>query len=272
MKRTQLVLGALLLVQLVLILVFRSPFAGAAPAVSAQPLLPALDTLVPARVEIEGKEGVKLDLRKQGEGWALADPAGFPADGKKVDELIGKLKGLRVRRPVVTSAKYHEQFKVAEAQPEARLRMFAAGEDAAKVDLLVGESANFRTTHVRRAGEDAVYEVQGLAAYDLPAKPGDWVNKELVEIPAEQVTALSVTNAKGTFELVKDSGGWKVVSPAKLSGRRLDAAKVDTLVRSAASIRLTDPAGKVDAAAQGFEPAAATVRVRWQPPAPPPPA
>ena len=162
MNRTQLMLGGLLLVQLVLILIFHSPFSDATTT-QPRPLIPELAALTPRQLEIQGPDDPRLMLVKRGEEWQVDDLGGFPADSQKVETMIEELEMLEVRRPVVSSGRYHSAFKVDGDENEARIRLWEDASGDPVVDLIVGSAPNFRSSHVRRADEDNVYEVRGLS-------------------------------------------------------------------------------------------------------------
>jgi hypothetical protein len=263
--RRHLILGVTLVAQLALILIFRSPFGAASVRQEARPLLPALETAKPTKLEIDGAGAQKITLEKSGDAWGVDELGGFPVDGKKVDDLLSSLKGLRVRRPIVESSRYHEQFKVSDKTHEGRVKLWAEGQADPAVDLLLGSSPDYRTLNVRVAGADPVYEVRGLASYDVRADAGAWIKKEVLEgVQESDITELQVQNAKGAFGVRKQSGAWVVTSPEKMKGRTLNADKAAALVRAVAGLRLSDGAGKVDDTGQGFAPAAATVWVKWE--------
>jgi hypothetical protein len=264
MSRTQLYLTGLLLVQVVLIVVFRSPFAGASAAYESRALLPVLDAITPSQIEIVGADDESIKLVRQDGEWGVDDLGGFPADGQKIDELLGNLQDVRVRRPVVSSQRYHASFKVAEEDKEARIRLWDETGGEPDVDVFVGSSPNFRTSHVRLAEEDAVYEARGLSPYDIRPAKGSWIERQLVDADASRVVGVILTNESGSFELVKRDGAWSVSAPEDETGVELDQTKVDSFVRSAASIRLSDGTGPVEDAAHGFSAPAATLVLRWQ--------
>jgi len=265
MNRTQLMLGGLLLVQVLLILIFHSPFSGATSGVESRPLLGVLAAVTPSQLEIRGSDDDVLTLVKQGGEWRVDELGGFPADGQKVDDLLEDLQQLTVRRPVVKSGRYHAAFKVTENEYEARVRLWEESADEPEVDLIVGSSPNFRSSHVRLAGEDAVYEVRGLSPYDLRPDSSTWIDKNLVETDETRVIGLTLTNESGSFELEKQEGVWKVLSPAASAGKELDAEKADALIRAASSIRLSDGAGPEDDTAHGLGRPAATLVLRLGP-------
>jgi hypothetical protein len=263
MSRTQLALGGALVLQLLLILVFRSPFAGATGTVEPRSLLASLQEIDAVRIVLGGSDEEPITLEKSGESWGVTGLGGFPADGEKIASLLRDLEGITVRRPVVTSKRYHETFKVTDEENEGRVRIWSGSEDDPDVDLIVGDAPNYRTTHVRLAGESDVYEARGLTAYDIRSATTNWIVKDLVDVSEEQVVGLLVNNGSGTYELEKRDGAWTVVAPADTTERQIDSRKVENLVRSMTTLRLADAVGPREPEAQGLASPAATVVLRW---------
>jgi hypothetical protein len=258
MNRTQITLAGLLAAQLLLIVLVRSPFSSASAPTETHPLLPDLAELTAARVELLGDEDRKVTLVREGDDWSIEELDGFPADASKVDELIDSLRELKVRRPVVTGSGYHGSFKVKDDDNEGRVKVWGEGDDKARADLILGSSPNYRAVNVRRAGEDPVYEVREFATYDVSADTGRWIQKSLLDVPADDVTGLTVSNAAGTVELVREDGTWRAAG----LDDALDADAVDDLVRAASSVQLANGIGARDDAAQGFD-GGVTVTLRW---------
>jgi hypothetical protein len=265
MTRTQRNLGILLLVQLALILLIRQPFSSASRPTEAHALLPDLEAFTATRVELAGKDDAALTLVKRGDDWTVEEAGGFPADGTKVTDLIDSLREIEVRRPVVSSSRYHEGFKVADDENEARVKLFDESSGDPRVDLILGTSPNYRLAHVRLAGENEVYEARGIAPYDVRAEASTWTMKELLDVAEDQLVGLTVDNAQGSFELERIDGAWKVAAPQARAGAVLDTDKVDALLGAARTIRLADPVGAVDETSHGFADASATVTLRWNP-------
>jgi len=261
MSRTQTTLAGLLVVQVALILLVRSPFSGGSSAAETRPLLPMLEVLTPTQIELLGDEQRRVSLIKDAQGWKLDGLGGFPADNEKVDELIDDLRALQVRRPVVTSSRYHRTFKVADDENGGRVRLWDNPAEDPDVELIVGSSSNYRAVHVRLGGDSKVYEVRDLAAYDMRADAEAWIEKDLVDVPEGELVGLSIVNKNGSFELVRQDDQWR----ASGSEQALDTDEVDSLVRSASSIQLAKPVGPKDATVHGFAEAAATVTLRYRP-------
>jgi hypothetical protein len=266
MNRTQTILVGLLLLQLVLILIFRSPMAGAGPQSESRALLPELEAFTASKIEFLGADGKTAVLTRNEDGWVSEELDGFPADATKIDELLDKLGEIKVRRPVVASTRYHKAFKVTEDDYESRVRVWDDAADEPRIDLIVGTSPNYRSVHVRRLGEDQVYEIRGLASYELRADAASWIDKMLVDVPENAVSGLILSNAQGSFELARnEQAGWVLRSPERLQDSPIDAEKVESLLGTAASIRIADTAGPVEDEAAVAAEAVATLTLRLMP-------
>lgn len=259
MKRTQTVLAALLGFQVLLIFLFRGVLAESMGPVESRTLLPGLESFSPAKIDIQGPEGKQVTLVHEGERWGLEQAGGYPADEKKVEDFLSKLQKVKVRQPVVTSSRYHEALKVSQDQFERHVRIWEKASEDAKLGFFLGSSPNYRIIHVRLEGDDRVYEVAGLGAWDANDSLNSWADLQLVDVQTDRITKFSLQNPEGAFEIEKDSkGNWSLVG----SKQKLDKTKVDSLVRSAATLRAGEPAGVLDRGAQGFANPAATVVLR----------
>jgi len=251
MGSTQRLLAGLLVVQVALIGVIRWVSSSGHSVAGEHPLLPSLASTTPRKLEIDdGKSTVVL--KRESGSWTLGQPKGYPTAPGKVEKLVQDLGHLSVGRPVVTNRLNHAALKVAANDYERRVRIWEKPAGQPIAELFVGTSPGFGVSHVRLGGKDAVYEANGLNAYDLATDAGSWVERSMVPIAWEAVGGLSVTNRKGSFELEKSGRKWNVKSPAPPPAG-LDAEKVDALGRSLCALSLDQPVGPVDDPAQGFD-------------------
>ena len=257
MDSTQRLLAGLLVVQVALIGVIRWASSSGHSAAGEHPLLPALASTTPRKLEIDdGKNSVALE-RESG-SWTLAEPKGYPIAAGRVEKLVQDLGHLSVSRPVVTNRLNHAALKVAANDYERRVRIWEKPQGQPIADVFVGTSPGFGVSHVRLGGKDPVYEGNGLNAYDLATDAGSWVERGMVPIAWEAVGGLSVTNRKGSFQLEKSGGRWSARSPTTGTAD-LDPEKVDALGRALCALSLDEPVGPVDEQAQGLNDPEATI-------------
>ena len=265
MDRTQRLLAGLLAVQLVLLGLLRFVFSPGHAVAKEQALLPALASMTPGKLEIDDGTGASVTFERAGGAWTLENPKGYPTAAGKVEKLIEDVEHLSAGRPVVSNRSHHAALKVADDQFERRIRIWEKPGGKPSAEVIVGTSPRLQVSHVRLGGKDPVYEASGLSAYDLPAEAGSWIERNLVPLAAEAVAGVGLTNRKGSFDLEKTGGTWKVRSPASRSRAALDAQKVEDLVRALCGVSLEAPAGPVDERAQGLGAAEATVTLRPAP-------
>jgi hypothetical protein len=247
MSRTQWILAVLLGSQALLLLLVASPWSSGSGSAPAAALLPELQSFVPARIEISGGEE-KLALARDEGTWRIEQAGGYPVDETKIEALLDKLEKAEVRRPVVRSSRYHEALRVTPEEHERDLRIWDGESGDPRVELFVGSSPNYGVNHVRRADRDEVYEVEGLSPWDMRPEASSWLETRLVDVEPDRVRSLALTNAHGTFELARGEGGrWSLASGGS-PGAELDDSSVETFVRSIGSLRLSEPAGRADAA------------------------
>ena len=267
MTRNQRLLGGLLTVQLLVLLVLARPWAGRAAAAD-RPLLPALGSVTPERLEIDDGQGGSVSLERAGGSWTLANPKGYPVSAGRVEKLVQDLERVTVGRPIATSPAHHAALKVADTEFERHVRLWSGAGATPDADVFLGTPAGPAGIHVRAGGKSAVYEASGLNAYDLPADAASWIERALVPVPPTEVTGLAVTNRQGAFTLEKRAGIWKVTSPAARAGATLDSTKVVALLGTLGALTISEPVGTLDELAQGFATPEAVIRLDQAPGAP----
>ena len=259
MNRTQRLLAGVLAAQILLLALLYFTFPASRAAAKEQPLVPALASMTPQRLEIGDGTGATIALDREGGAWTLESPQGYPATASKVEKLIQDIEHLSAGRPVVTNRRNHAALKVADGEFERRIRIWEKAGGKPSAELFLGTSPRFQTSHVRLGGTDPVYEASGLSAYDVPADLGSWVERNLVPVAADSVLGVGISNRKGSFELAKKDGHWSVRTPAARARAALDQQKVEALVRTLCGMSLESPAGPESEAAYGLSAPEATI-------------
>lgn len=264
MTRHQRILAVVLVAQLALILLVRSPLARHESASEQRAaLFGELAEFDATRIELSDGDGSKLELARGDEGWSILGDAAFPADEEKIGDLIEQLSELRARRPVVSSARYHAKFEVTDDAPAGRIRIWGTADDAPAIDLLLGSSPTFQVTHARRGDDDAVFEIVGLQPYDVRPQASAWIDKQLVDVSLDRVDALRIERPAGRLELRRDGEDWVLLTADDAQPLPIDPLLAGELIAEAAAIRLSDTAGP-RTAAHGLEQPAARVTIEYR--------
>lgn len=172
---------------------------------------------------------VTTTVEKNGEGWLVNK---LPANNAKVSNLLESLGKLTVQYPVVNSSSGRERYEVADQKFQRHLTL--ANNDKTVADLYFGTSPGFRQTHVRRAGEDAVYAVT-FNNFDLGSDSSEWIDRGLLKLSDfDRITGAD-------FELVKNGDKWQLTATATPDAQALDDTKVATLVESVKNLQVLKP-------------------------------
>lgn len=266
MNRTQTILAVILAFQIALIAGVEAIRSSRSAEDASHPLVPALARLDPSKIVVEGKSSASVTLERNGKTWRVTSANDWPADISKVHEVLGKLKRLKVRDPIATGKNVFDTLEVGDKKFLAHVELFASASDTKpKAEIYIGTAPSGGMANVRAAGQKAVYEANGISPYDFQAENNTWIDKNLVDVHPEDVVGLSIQNGSGSFDLQKSGGTWTVASSPGTTTAKLDPKKVDNLVHDAASIMIAEPAGSIDATAQGFDSPAATVTLRVTP-------
>ncbi|MCC6746890.1 MAG: DUF4340 domain-containing protein [Deltaproteobacteria bacterium] len=245
--------GALALVRLV------GRGGAAEPAVK---LFEKLDPKQVASVRITDADKKVVELRRQGAEWVLASAGDYPVRPGKVAEFLGKLPGLLAGAPVASSEAHHRALEVAKDTFQREVALTGGG---APVRFYLGSSPAVRRVHLRRAGEDAVYAVRDLSAWDASAVAADWVDADYFKVERDKLVSVTLRNAHGTLTLRREGapGGEAEEGAAAASrwtldgleeGARVKSSEVDALLGALAQVTLQEPVGKHVLPAYGLTP------------------
>jgi hypothetical protein len=127
---------------------------------------------------------------------------------------------------VATSAGAAGRFQVSEDSFQRRIVLSSNGEVLA--EFYLGTSPGYQQVHARRAGSDDIYSV-GLSNYQVPAEPGEWLDKTLLQSQGE----IEAVVRDGAWSVERGEEGWLV------NGGAADQGAVEQLVERLEQLRVT---------------------------------
>ncbi len=240
MNKTIRLLALLLAVQLLLALGFGFGEHDLTAHAERAPLL-SFDREAVDRILLEDAEGATVTLARPEDAWTLTELDGFPADTTRVDQLLARLAELQGGIPAATSASARDRFRVAEEDFERRVHLFAGDDTVAT--LYLGSSPGMGQIHAR-AGDSDVIQVVELAAFDIPVKADDWIDRLMLRVPHEQIAAielggLRIARAEGSADPTADGQSphrWEGEGLAE--GEQLDQQAADTLAERVSELSI----------------------------------
>lgn len=252
MNRTQRFLLLLLVVQAAAwsLVTF---WGGAGRGQEGRPLLASFDPSRVARLVVTSSDGDSVEVVRGAAGWGLPQFGGYPADSAKAEGLLRQLAELRGTSPTVESDRYHASLEVAPDNYQRRLTLYDEGADRPSHEIWIGRSPSPGLVYARLGGSDAVFEVEGLESYAMPAAAAAWIRGKIFEFDAAQASHFSLRNRAGAFAAERTPTGWMLREPAAHAGRALDASRVDGFLRAVSTIYAVEPVGRAAEGEAGFE-------------------
>jgi hypothetical protein len=223
------------------------------------------------------KPAEKVTLEKKDENWTVPGKYGARADTKRIDNLLGDLRGLkgevRARKPSLFG-----DFAITDEQAVHLIVRDTGGSELAH--LLIGKAGpDWRSSFVRKAGEDAVYLVNvpllsrigvsrpkegPLAGFeearwlDLTILPGTDAGKITALHLLSPRRELSFERAADGSGMVKEKSGesgkeglWKLTTPGV--DYPVKERGIDSLLRGLMNRRADNVADPVKEKEYGFE-------------------
>lgn len=182
--------------------------------------LSTLDEKAVDKILVEGIE--ETSLTRSGDAWAVGK-----YQAADVSQFLDNVKATRVQDVVSRDKSKHSVFEV-DDEAGVRIRLYDGARVAA--DFLVGKQAFAGSFYLRLPGKDEVYQARGgLSAYTTRTLQ-DWVDKTIVSVDQDKITAVELKYPKETIVLERKDGDWQI------GGEKVERTLADTLITNLASL------------------------------------
>ncbi len=186
------------------------------------------------------KDSSTVTLSRQGQGFVVADKAGYPASVKEINDLLIKVLDIRCARKVTDSAANHGELGVVEGGAEAVAVSFRDAEGNPLIGFIKGKSAEQGSgAYVRLSGEDTVYLTDGYLWFDTAAM--DYVDKDLVTVQADEVERVDVSVGEDSYALVRGEDD-KAQLQQVPEGKRAKASELTYVFEALSNFSMDDVA------------------------------
>ncbi len=258
LTRSNLFLAALLVVQIVL-LAISVVVATGTESRTIEPILAGLAAADVERITVADNLDNQMTFARIDEGWVLPTADDFPLNSEKIDEILSKLEGMDTRRLVASNPANFARLEVKDDDYRRRIDLEAADSNTV---LFLGGSGGADTVYVRRAGENEVYLGSGLSSWELSTQVSTWLDADYVNVPSDDVLEITVQNAEGAFNFLRDGESWTYTGLSE--GEIFEDTKMPSILRNAATIRMQEPLGLDDLDEYGLDEAQVVVEVRYR--------
>jgi hypothetical protein len=187
------------------------------------------------------KDGKVFSMVRSGRGWDIkSGTRTFPADTASLKQILEAVKDIKAEGVAATGKAGWKDFGITDSL--STHVVFEAGKDVV-ADFRVGRPTFARqgqdysgrnvkvTSHVRMAGDDRVYSVDGYLSMMFADNPSMYRPKTVIRVDKNSLTRLSFNYpGDSSFQLAKDGSRWM------LDGKPADSAGVATWLNAIASL------------------------------------
>lgn len=177
----------------------RSTVERSGPSYLIQGLDPAqIDSIVIGH----GDNAVTIQRREQ--QFYVTNGADYPADPKRINDLITKSLDIKTLQSYTSDPKNHEDLEVTEDKAQNVVK-FLKADGSVLTGIIVGKALESgQGTYVRLASHDSVYLAESVPYIRTAAV--DYVNQEIVSVKAADVNSVTVTTPDGSYTLKPTAG------------------------------------------------------------------
>ncbi len=201
-------------------------------------LIQGLDTGEIASITVgEGVDAVRLT--KKGGSFVVASKSDYPADPKRINDLISKCLDIKRSQLYTSDPKNHEALEVTEGNARGVVKFFKP-DGSLLTGVLVGKSQpSGQGAYVRMAGSDDVYVAESAPWFG--STPMEYLNAELVSLETGDVNSVTVSTPQGTYTLrPQEESGSGVVMANMPPDKTLKTSDARSVLTALSSLRFDD--------------------------------
>jgi hypothetical protein len=206
--------------------------------------LPAIDKDKVVGIEIAGPKAASL--KKEGDGWTVADPAKpdqkHPADEQQINSALDAYKEIKVEDLISDKPEKLPEYELDDAKS---LKVKIISQAGPSVDLVLGKPAKGGGVYIREPKSNAVFTAQGRFQWMIRKDANAWRKRSIISAKLDDVTEFAVQpKDSDSYVLLKDGGeggGWKLKEGTKLpDGFRYDPSAGQGMVQQFVNLRAQD--------------------------------
>lgn len=159
------------------------------------------------KISIENPEEAKsATLEKRDKIWVLINGQSFPADDKKIKELINKINLIRSEEVISKNPERHELFNV--DKKSGTHIVIWNNRDKTIADFFIGKSTESNQQYIRLASSDETHKSnQNITSLTQQTKE-DWKDKTLFESNEEEIRKLTLYKEGDEITLERKDESW----------------------------------------------------------------
>ncbi|MFH0910602.1 MAG: peptidylprolyl isomerase [Planctomycetota bacterium] len=209
-----------------------------------QGLDPGRIASVTVRKGADPAQGVTLERR--GEGFVIAERAGYPASIRRTNDLLRRVSDIRAAQKVTDNPALHAELGVTEGGAETVSVTLRDAGQKPLVALLQGKEvpsdARLSASYIRRAtGEnpDAVYATQDYLLFT--AQPADYMDREIIHLDRKDLVRVTVEASGASYTIARKDEGAAALQGVP-EGKRAKEEQVNEVFGALTTLSFSDVA------------------------------
>lgn len=196
---------------LIIVAVFMAEQRESGPPPTGQPVFPELKTVINDVTELSvATQSGTITLHRQEDTWRVKEKHDYPADLGTVRETLIGLAELTTLEPKTRKPELYEKLGLQDVDAEGSLSTGITLKDATGNTVIAAIIGNDRSAQgksgykelfIRKAGDLQTWLAEGR--FTVEKNPGQWLDKELVQIETKRVRRLTVTHLDKTRLIVE---------------------------------------------------------------------
>jgi len=211
---------------------------------SSSPLIEGLQVDAIASITVMSEKGGSVTtLNRTPNGFVIANKGDYPADVSKINALVNNCLDIRTHEKITDNPDNHAELKVTDETARYRIA-FLNDEGKEIVGLYVSESNEKGGAFVRLLSSNDVYSIEN--APWIPAKPMDYVDAQLFQIPQEQMSSVAVRTPEDSYILNVTDDKSDIELKDMPAGKRFKGTDYKTVFGALRSLRCENVASAVN--------------------------
>jgi hypothetical protein len=194
--------------------------------------------------------------------WRLTAPIEAPAEGPKVESLLGAISSLRVAEPprgyVADDVKDAAPFGLARPAITVELKTQAGG-DPMVLDIGKPVPDEPERVYVRQGGQDDVVMVEARALSEIPPDAIALRSHQVADLVPSAVTEIDIETRSDRFTVKGGRNRWELTSPRR---ERADAAAVGAFLSHIGDLQTSEFLDPQKVPDPMLDPPVMTIRIR----------
>jgi hypothetical protein len=194
-----------------------------------------MDTEKIASIKI--KEGDKIvDMQKNNGGFAVANKNGYPADTKKINQLITDTLDVKIQEKITDNSENFADLQIGE---KAKSVSFFNGNDKLITGICIGKrSRELGGSYVRLIDSNEVFLAESSPR--ISTDPLGYLDKQIVSLDTKNIIKVTVTDSNGTYTITSEPNSTNSILQGIPEGKKAKGTDYEQVFSALSRISFTD--------------------------------